>query len=67
MKGSMIVWKSGTGIGVSLSRWFDRLGRLHDAALSGLDAESIRVIFRSQQVNPHHYNASRDAMDRFFR
>ncbi len=37
MKGSMIVWKSGTGIGVSLSCCLDRLGRLHVAALCGLE------------------------------
>jgi hypothetical protein len=38
MKGSMIVWKSGTGIGVSLSFCLDRLGRLHVAAAVGLGA-----------------------------
>ncbi len=36
MKGSMIVWKSGTGIGVSLLCLFDLSGRLHIAAVFGL-------------------------------
>jgi len=67
MKGSMIVWKSGTGIGVSLSYFFDRLGRLHVAAVRGLEADSIRLISRSQQVISDRYNAPRDALDRFFR
>jgi len=51
MKGSMIVRKSRTGIGVSLSCCFDCLGCLHVAAVCGLSADSIRLIFRSQQVN----------------
>jgi len=51
MKGSMIVRKSRTGIGVSLSCCFDCLGRLHVADVSGLSADSIRLIFQSQQVN----------------
>jgi hypothetical protein len=67
MKGSMIVWKSGTGIGISLLCCSDRLGRLHNAALCGLGADSIRLISRSQQVISDRYNAIRDAMDRFFR
>lgn len=36
MKGSMTVWKSGTGIGVTLSFLFELRCRLHIAAVFGL-------------------------------